>query len=262
MPEAKSKTERLRSPAYPYFDLKEAIEKTQAFYNIETLNRIAADLSTQDIGYEKGSNRGWRALSTIISFGLLDEEGLKEDRKVWLSELGKEILHYKESEETLRVALRKAALKPAIHAELWEAWSKSGQLPSEPQMRRHLEQVKLFNPKAVDPFIREFLDTLTFAGFIKDGKIVSSNDVSEGRNANSGTLRNRTNTGERMSNSNLQEYPIPLLGGSTAILSIPRPLSKQNLDLIKSFLTMYEPSLTEGSNAPVGKEDEDSKNDE
>jgi len=48
-----------------------------------------------------------------------------------------------------------------------------------------------------------------------------------------------------MGNLNLQDNTIPLIGGSTAILSIPRPLSKKNYELIKSWLILMEPSLTE-----------------
>ena len=243
---------RLRSPAYPYLDLKDAVEKTEGFYNIQDLNRISAVVATKDIGYEAGSSRGWRALASLISFGLLDEEGVTDKREVWLSELGKEIFHYgsKDSDEAKK-AIRVAALKPPIHAELWDLWSRSGQLPSDDHMKRFLVQNKAFNPKAVDTFIKEFVDTLTYAGFIQGSKIALDSVPSESKRRNTGVPGSRNNSGARMNTTSgsLQDATIPLIGGATAILSIPRPLSKKNYDLIKRWLTLMEPSLTESDGA-------------
>lgn len=143
--------------------------------------------------------------------------------------------------------------------ELWELWSGVGQsLPSDEAMKRYLLKDKAFNPQAVDTFIQEFRETLAYAGLIKDGKIVSSNDGIGSKGKDSGSLRGRTNTGERMNNNNLQDNTIPLIGGSTAILSIPRPLSKKNYDLIKNWLALMEQSLTEDS-APDTKDEENTE---
>jgi hypothetical protein len=251
---------RLRSPAYPYFDLEEAVERLEMFHRAEKLHRTDVNTAATDIGYKRGSNRGWRALSTLVSFGLLDEEGLKENRLLWLSDLGKEIVFFgnKESKEA-KQAIRQAALKPAIHLELWELWLKDGQgLPSDETMRRYLIKEKAFNPQAVDSFIQEFKATLTFAGLIKDGKITSSNNISGIRDQNSDIRRSRTNTGERMNNNrdNLQDNTIPLMGGATAILTIPRPLGKKNFELIKGWLTLMEEALTEENNKAAKDQDE------
>jgi len=112
-------------------------------------------------------------------------------------------------------------------------------------MRRYLLKDKSFNPQAVDALIQEFRNTLTYAGLIKDGKIISSNVSTGSRDPNSNPPGNRNKYGEPMGNLNLQDNTIPLIGGSTAILSIPRPLSKKNYELIKSWLILMEPSLTE-----------------
>ena len=260
MAETVSKS-RLRSPAYPYLDLEDAIEKTESFYNIEATQRVSATVATVDIGYEEGSSRGWRALASLLSFGLLEEEGTKENRLVWLSELGKEIFHYgsKDSEEA-KAAVRTAALKPPIHLELWELWGNESQLPSDAQMRRHLVQTKSFNPKAVDDFLKEFVDTLTYAGFIKGGKIVSTDAYEKNTKASSEPTRARISTGKTMTTpaataENLEEITIPLIGGTTAILAIPRPLSKRNYDKIKSWLALMEDALIEDESQPP-KQDE------
>ncbi len=256
MADTNTKT-RLRSPAYPYLDLEESVNKLEMFYSAETLHRVPVNVAATDIGYKDGSNRGWRAIASLTSFGLLDEEGSKENRQVFLSELGKEIVHFgnRESNEA-KQAIQTAALKPAIYAYLWEQWLKDGQsLPSDETMKRYLLKEKAFNPQAVDDFIQGFKNTLTYAGLIKDGKITSSDSPSGNRNQNSPPFSRRTNTGERMNNPNLQDNTIPLIGGSTAILSIPRPLSKKNYDLIKNWLVLMEPSLTEDDRS-TSKEDE------
>lgn len=256
MAETISKNARLRSPAYPYLDLEAAIEKTEMFYNNETTQRVSASVATADLGYEEGSSRGWRALASLLSFGLLEEEGSKENREVWLSELGKEIFHYgnRESEEARR-AIRIAALKPPIHLELWELWGNEGQLPSDAQMRRYLVQTKSFNPKAVDDFLKEFVNTLTYAGFIRGGKIVSTDAQEKNTKTTSEPTRARVSTGKTMTTTaiadNLEEITIPLVGGTTAILAIPRPLSKRNFDKIKNWLALMEDALIEDENSNV-----------
>jgi hypothetical protein len=258
MAETKTKNTRLRSPAYPYLDLQESVDKLEMFHQAESLHHTPVNVAATDIGYKDGSNRGWRAIASLTSFGLLDEEGSKENRQVFLSELGKEIVHFgsKDSEDAKR-AIREAALKPAIYADLWALWLKDGQsLPSEESMKRFLIKEKAFNPQSVDDFIKGFKNTLNYAGLIKDGKIASSDSTSGSRTQNSTPPRPRTNTGERMNNINLQDNTIPLIGGSTAILTIPRPLSKKNFELIKNWLTLMEPSLTEENNTANKKEDE------
>jgi hypothetical protein len=258
MAETTTKNTRLRSPAYPYLDLQESVEKLEMFYGAETLHHVPVNVAATDIGYKDGSNRGWRAIASLTSFGLLDEEGSKENRQVFLSELGKEIVGYfgsKDSEEAKK-AIREAALKPTIYFSLWEQWLKGGQsLPSEETMKRYLIKDKHFNPQILDDFIKGFKNTLIYAGLLKDGKITSSDSNSGSRSQNS-TPFSRRNTGERMNNTNLQDNTIPLIGGSTAILSIPRPLSKKNFDLIKNWLVLMEPSLTEDDNP---KDDENSE---
>jgi hypothetical protein len=258
MAETTTKNTRLRSPAYPYLDLQESVARLEMFYEAESLHHTPVNVAATDIGYKDGSNRGWRAIASMTSFGLLDEEGSKENRQVFLSELGKEIVHFgsKDSEDAMK-AIREAALKPAIYTDLWALWLKDGQsLPSEEAMKRYLIKEKAFNPQSVDDFIKGFKNTLNYAGLIKDGKIASSNSSSGSRDQNSAPPRLRNKTGELMSNNNLQDNTIPLIGGSTAILTIPRPLSKKNYELIKNWLTLMEPSLTEENNTST-KKDED-----
>jgi hypothetical protein len=260
MAETTTKNSRLRSPAYPYLDLQESVDKLELFYKAESLHHTPVNVAATDIGYKDGSNRGWRALASLTSFGLLDEEGSKENRHVFLSDLGKEIIHFGDKESAdAKKAIREAALKPTIYTDLWTLWLKDGQsLPSEEAMKRYLIKEKAFNPQSVDDFIKGFKNTLNYAGLIKDGKITSSDGASGTRDQNNTPLRQR-NTGERMNNPNLQDNTIPLIGGSTAILTIPRPLSKKNFDLIKSWLTLMEPSLTEDNNTVTKKEEDENE---
>jgi hypothetical protein len=259
MAETKPKKSRLRSPAYPYFALKDAVEKLELFHRAESLHHVPTTVAAKDIGYEPGSSRGWRAIASLLSFGLLEEGGARENREVWLSDLAKEIVHFgnKDSEEAKR-AIRIAALKPTIHSELWDLWLANGEsLPSDETMKRTLLRDKAFNPKAVDSFIQEFRDSLTYAGLIKDGRITSVDTKEKSTKTNTDTNRTRISTGKSMTTTadNLQEMTIPLIGGSTAILAIPRPLSKKNYDQIRNWLALMEPALIEDESKPT-KEDE------
>src|SRR5574341_355790 len=261
MAEANAKKSRLRSPAYPYLDLKQAVEKAELFNNTEGFHHVPALVATKELGYEQGSSRGWRAVASLISFGLLEDGGTKEHREVWLTELGKEIVAYgnKDSDEA-KSAIRTAALKPAIHSELWQLWSASGQqLPSDDTMKRHLLKEKAFNPLAVDAFIQEFRDTLTYAGLIKDGRISSTENAPENKKKAIEGSGARSTGGRRMNTEGVQleDNTIPLVGGATAILSAPRPLSKKNYELIKNWLVLMEDSLTSDVNTSQSKDAEE-----
>src|ERR1035438_8160072 len=59
-------------------------------------------------------------------------------------------------------ALREAATSPEIYRQLLKEYTES--LPSDTTLKSELIAVRRFNPNAVDGFIKDFKNTLTFAG--------------------------------------------------------------------------------------------------
>ena len=71
-------------------------------------------------------------------------------------------------------AIMEAAVRPKLHAELWQRYSLP--LPADDEIRRFLVREKGFNDKTVDEFIEEFKETLSFAGWLRSDKIMDGKD--------------------------------------------------------------------------------------
>jgi len=68
-----------------------------------------------------------------------------------------------------QAALEKAALRPAIHAQLWKLWG--GKLPDDTAIRRYLVRQRKFNPSTVSAFIEVLKETVEFAGLASEKRV-------------------------------------------------------------------------------------------
>jgi hypothetical protein len=163
------KAHKHRSPAYPAIGLKEAIEKASVLHDCE--DRHYAPLDALSAHWEiKQSNSSIQGIiSALKQFGLLEEQGSGESRQFRVTDLALDILTYEHDPPKQAGAIRQAALKPAIHQELWAKYG--GKLPSDPNIKAYLtrerEPIK-FNKKHVEGFIAQFRDTLAFAKVVND----------------------------------------------------------------------------------------------
>jgi hypothetical protein len=243
---------RHRSPAYPYLNLPTAIEKAQLFFEKERSHKASVEAALEHIGYGAGSSSGFRALASLLQFGLLEEEGSKDNRVVWLSDLGRQILLDKREESSERIAaIKQAVLRPQIHDELWTRWKDHGGLPSDATIETTLVKDMGFNPKAAPEFIKELRDSLNFAqvweqsSYAREMKPSSGSGVVVEAPAYSSRDAARPTTS---SATDLRNITIPLVGGGMAVLSIPHPLSRKNYDLVEKWLHLMREALTEETN--------------
>lgn len=162
-PAALAKKARTRSPAYPYLDLRSALDKAAVIWRTEGRHAVAVTLAMQHWGYKADSSTGYSCIAALKKFGLVDEEGTGETRQVRLSRLALAVLLDDDRASPERnSALRTAALSPRIHVELWEKYG--ADLPSDSTLRRFLILEKNFNEAAVDEFLEEYKSTVAFAG--------------------------------------------------------------------------------------------------
>lgn len=160
-PSERKKT-RQRSPAYPAIDLRTAIEKASAIYAAEKRHSAPVSVIAQHCGYDITSSAGSRSVAALKQFGLLSEEGSKEDRTARLTELALDILISESDESPARLsAIKTAALSPPIHRKIWDKYG--GNLPSKQTLRAFLIRDMEFNDTQVDRFIRQLFITVNFA---------------------------------------------------------------------------------------------------
>jgi len=172
--QAADKRKRTRSPAYPFINLETAFVRAKQFFDKEQRNAANVSVAMTHWGYTNDSSNGAQTIAALTSFGLLGDEGVGNQRKVRLTQNALRILLDTRPDSKEKVDLiKQAALSPKIHQQLWEKWGTA--LPSDAQLRHTLlfDWPVPFNDKAVDGFIREYRDTISFAKLSESDKVGS-----------------------------------------------------------------------------------------
>ncbi len=252
-----SKKPRTRSPAYPAIDLKEALEKTETLWDRLTRHWGAADTVVTFWGYDKGSSSGYSALSALMKFGLLEDRGSGDKREVRLSDMGlKLVVNADKFSSEHRELLRKAALLPVIHAQLWTMYG--GSLPDDSIVERHLILDRGFNSAYVKGFIKEFKRTISFAELTPSdtvGDTEASADSTMPSVEQKAAAPARPTTSTSPINAprsappamplqpGMIEIPVPLPSGALAFYRVPASMTAADFDFYSTIWNAYKPGL-------------------
>jgi hypothetical protein len=256
-----------RSPAYPGINLKLAIEKAQAFYMYERRAEASVSVAVKHWGYAASSSGGKQILAALISYGLMEDRGNGEHRQVRLTDLAFEILlderpHSAERDD----AIRRAALLPKIHAELFAHWSDG--LPSTENVRHYLLVVKKFNDNSVDDFIKQLRITADFAKIYAQRTNKHNADLSEApdpsvNNAEGLVVANERVGGLKPAQPVAQDEPPPTAGGNRlrqdtftldegqVVLQWPANLSEASFEDMKDWLDLQMRKIRRGVQTPL-----------
>jgi hypothetical protein len=168
------KPKKHRSPAYPAVTLAQAIKRAEEFYAEEHTNPASFNAACAHWGYKPTSSGALLTAAALKSFGLLDELDSTSGRTFQISVLGRKIVADKRPNSIERAAaIKEAALRPKIHADLWRKYN--GRLPSDAELTYRLEVDWEFNVNAIAAFIKEFRDTISFAK-VEDSSATSGGD--------------------------------------------------------------------------------------
>lgn len=161
---APDKLKKMRSPEHPFINLETALKRAKQFYDVALRNAISIASAIKGWGYAEGSSGGLQTTATLISFGLLKDEGTGDKRKLQMTPLALRILLDVRPDSPEREELIKhAALMPKIHKQLWEKWGASRPNTMEIKHVLTVEWEPPFNQKTVDAFISEYEETIRFA---------------------------------------------------------------------------------------------------
>jgi len=158
------KKKRMRSPAYPYINLETAIKRAKEFYDREGRNAAPVKVAVKHWGYEEKSSGGLQTAAALISFGLMQDEGTGDKRKLKLTANALIILRDdRPNSETRAQAIKTAALTPKIHQQIWARYK--GSQFSEASLKHMLilELDPPFNPNTAETVIKEYKDTIGYA---------------------------------------------------------------------------------------------------
>jgi hypothetical protein len=162
------KKKRTRSPNYPAVGLKEALDRTRKFYELDGKAGAPTETAAKHIGYSAAHGEALSVLAALKSFGLLEDKA----GRVAPTQRAIELLNLQEQDPRRLEALKAAALAPSIYKQLIQQYKETG-LPSDDTLRAELVTYKGFNPNAVGNFISGFRETLKFAG-LSDFSVLGS----------------------------------------------------------------------------------------
>jgi len=267
-------TTKHRSPAYPIFGLRIAVAKAHLFHVAQKRNSVHVDVATETLGYKIRSGSGLRAIAALISFGLMEELGAGENRKVKLTPLAIKILLMPEDDSDRAKAIMEAAQKPKIYEEMLKHWPNG--LPSDAAISKHLTFEKNFNPEVVHLLIRSFKDTYVYANMAGRDMVsaadVDMSDISNGLPDEDDSSEDdlfslppaadlgRTGVGapKVAPQPGNRVHTIPITGGRMALLNIPTDISEDDFKFVQTYLRLMKDAIITGK---VSASDQDSEPD-
>jgi hypothetical protein len=159
-----------RSPNYPVMVLREAVDRAEVILKKYRRAAVPVNLVQLEWGYKPHSSIAKQSVAALKYYGLVEVEGTGDTTRVKISDLAYRIILGSSDRADL---LKKAALNPSLHEELWEEFG--GKDFADDSLIKHYllfdrEEGK-FNADAVDRFIANFRATLDYAGLLQSGKI-------------------------------------------------------------------------------------------
>lgn len=171
--EEDGKKPRHRSPNYPMVGLREAVDRLRRFYEKDGKAGAPPKIAATHIGFTKPHGQAMSVISALKKFGLI-EEG--QNGRLVPSQRGIEILNLSEGDPRRTKALAEAATSPDAYVDLIGEYRQTG-LPANETLESELVTYKKFNPKSVTAFVRDFKDSLEFAGITDIGALSSGQEI-------------------------------------------------------------------------------------
>jgi hypothetical protein len=237
MTEPQVPVKRTRSPAYPAYSLPNAIDLARKLWNAQRKHEAHIDAALKALGYNSRNGAALRAIAALNHYGLIEEIGTGDDRKIKLSEGAQDILHLTEDDDRRRKAIQAAALSPSIYAALWERYGEH--LPDDSAIKPFLVRDKGYNESTVDNLLEDYRATVEFAK--PDKK--DDNVRHEVKNQDDALLEQKSRQGGRAGMGMTLDQELPILVGGNRIARIPFPMSDDDFDLLLGTLQLWKKKI-------------------
>lgn len=235
---------KFRSPAYPSVALPTAIDYAQRVWDSQRTHDAHFESVVHALGYSSISGASQRAVGALGHYGLTEDLGKADDRRLKLTELALDLLQLSKTDDRYRKALRTAALTPAIHAALWERYG--AHPPSDESILPFLRRDKGYMDGPAADVISNYRATFEFAklgekedvGGREDKKDVPPDPAAK-QNPNLGFVAPAEIAPQKSPVT--QELPILVDHGQVA--RIPFPMSEDAFELLMGTLQLWKKKL-------------------
>lgn len=164
---------RDRSPKFPYINLTVALERTQQVYAASRGNAVRLIDIASDWGVSPTSSSTLRIAAAMLSYGLIDDEGSGDSRRIKLTPDALRILS--DARPGVREdLLATAAVKPPIIEEYFAKWGRSR--PSDAHAISSLKFDRGFTERAARTFLGVYDDIVSY---IPDGASLTTDKLQE-----------------------------------------------------------------------------------
>ena len=157
-----TKQRKDRSPNFPFITLEKALGRAETFYNAERQKAAAVPVAVDYWGYAEKSSGGIQTVAALKSYGLIEDIGKGEKRKIKLTDLALQILMPRPDSMERSSAIKQAALIPKQMRDVFNKWQ--DQAPSEPSLRWYLIREKNFSEESATDFIKIWNKNKYFSG--------------------------------------------------------------------------------------------------
>lgn len=149
-----------RSPSFPFIGLPKALDRARELY--QHAKRHEVRIVDVAAAWKTGakSSGTLQTIGALLAFGLLEDQGSGDARKVKITDLGFRALE-DQRPGARDSALREAALRPKLIADYVERW-RDGR-PADPICLSELRIERGFTEDGARSFLRVFDDTVSFA---------------------------------------------------------------------------------------------------
>ena len=233
-----------RSKGYPFITLAEAIEKAKQLYESERFNFVPSDVVLRNCwNLSPLGSTGRRTIAALGHYGLIEDQGTKEHRRVRLNGLARRIiLDDRPNSKEREAALQEAALNPSLFREIWERLGP--ELPSDGTLTHELKMNHGFNPDFVGLFIETFRATVEFANLSESNFLSEEdNDITDDRREPDREDEPDSLDSERpkpIPSSNVPnrtDFDLPIyLSTGQATLRMPVPMTSDDFEQLKTAL--------------------------
>lgn len=249
-----------RSPSYPAINLEVAVQRARELYERDRQHAVPVVTAVKRWGYKSLNGPAAQALAALKKFGLAEDEGTGDARRVRVADLAVEILANPDP-GARRAAIQEAALRPAIHREMWAEFGPD--LPSDEALRWELTRERSFTETGAAEFIRSYKATVAFAhlaagrvepvqvavqdtvqGSIQD---VVQDEANDDKPSHMDSFPATFAPSKPMQTSaSSRAFPIPLIGGGIVTVEGDFPLSEQDWSHFITVLNAMKPGLVSG----------------
>ncbi len=156
------------STRFPFIKLEKALTRAQQLFAANKAGTaIAVSTAFELWGYSAKSSGAFQTVGALRGYGLVDQEGANEDRKVRLSDAARKFF-LDERDDTRNAMLRNFALNPPLFNVLWnkDRWSEG--IPSDTVARSHLKLERNLNDQSARSLLSIFKENIIFAGLASD----------------------------------------------------------------------------------------------